>query len=134
MNTATATQPTIHKAELLVCGCRVDPATGTAFSTCPRHTCSPIVKFSELPEHALELIPIPKHAEGMKALCPVCSSPRIVAHSDCIECRDCGAQFLPGEIIGYGLSDDGGPRQCHLCNTIHYGPCSCSQLPTEAQG
>ena len=120
MNTATAPQPNIHAAELLVCGCRVDVHTGAVFSTCPRHTCSAVVRFKELPEHALEVMPITKNAEGLRALCPCCSSPRIVARTDYLECKDCGAQFQPSEIIGYGLCDDGGPRRCD-CGVVHDG-------------
>ena len=120
MNTATTTQPAIHKAEKLLCGCSVDPSTGAIFSACPRHACSSVVRFKELPEQAIELMPIPKHADGLKALCPYCSSQHIVARTDYIECKDCGAQFMPAEIVGYGLSDDGGPRRCK-CGVVHYG-------------
>lgn len=131
MNTAN----TIHKAELLRCGCRVSPTTGETFSLCPRHTCNLAARADELSEHALTLMPVPKHPEGLKALCPVCSSQRIVpvgenAAGINLVCRDCGELFAASQIIGYGASDGGCPRKCD-CGAVHYGQtdtCSlCSQ-------
>lgn len=110
----------------ILCGGRLSEEKEVV-TTCPRHTCSPVASFKELPEHGLELMPFPKHAEGMKALCLACSSQRIVARTDYLECKDCGAQFQPSEIGGFGLSDDARPQICQHCNTVYYWMCSCYQ-------
>jgi hypothetical protein len=124
MNTVTTT---IHRAELLQCGCRVCPDSGAVFTTCPRHTCSPVVSFKELPEHGQTFVALPKHPEGLKPLCPECASPRIRPDTDKITCLEieCGAEFMPSDVSGFALSVDSKPRQCPLCTAISYGPCSC---------
>ena len=114
MNTATTVSAAIHRAELLRCGCRVDVQTGARFITCSSHANTPAAD------------PLAKR-DGMRPLCPVCSSQRIQPAGINILCRDCDALFAASDITGYGLSDDGEARQCHLCNTTYHGAHDCSR-------
>ena len=118
MNTATTVSAAIHRAELLRCGCRVDVQTGARFITCSSHANTPAVD------------PLAKR-DGMRPLCPVCSSQHLKPIGINILCRDCDALFAPADITGYGLSDDGGPRRCE-CGVVHYGrtdTCELCSLP-----
>jgi hypothetical protein len=126
MNTGT-TNKSIHASELAICGCRVDVQTGAVFTTCPRHTCSPVASFKELPEHGLTFVALPKHPEWLKPLCPECASFRVRPTPDNIVCDNCGAEFMPSDVIGFGLSVNSSPRPCSLCTAISYSPCSCQQ-------
>lgn len=125
--TSSHAAPGIHAAELLRCGCRVNTKTGETYTLCPRHTCSSVARFRELPE-SLAVNRLPKK-EGMNPLCPFCSSQRIHPTNEgagCL-CDDCGYEFAVSEINGYALSVDSKPRVCPTCNAIHYGACSCAQ-------
>lgn len=73
---------TIHAAESLLCGCRVDPQTGDLFTTCVRHACHPAMAHAELP------------------YCVFCGSRRL-AHSQSglhLDCKDCGCRFPISEV------------------------------------
>lgn len=114
----TATQNSIHAADRLLCGCQIDAKSGDVFSACSHHTRPPAASFKDMPEHGLELMPIPKH-EGMKALCVQCMSPNLVPHQDYIECKKCGHHFLASEIVNFGLSFP--DSVCLACGNKHFG-------------
>ena len=119
-------QSSIHKAELLACGCRVDPITGAAFIVCSQHA----VPFVDLPEHALERAPISSRG-GLKPLCPFCAShflaqvttasPKGVLH-----CMACGENCTADQIVSFGMSVDSKPTTCPRCNAVVYGACTCN--------
>lgn len=113
MNTGKAVQQGIHSAELLICGCRVDPRTGTAYALCASHRQSAPTEVS-----------IPKK-DGLRALCPTCASQRIFAvginaAGVNLFCCDCNSLFAASQIVGYGQSDDSVARRCD-CGVVHDG-------------
>ena len=120
MNTEATT---IHAAELLLCGCRVDKISGAVFTACARHTCNVLARSIKLPPR----LSLPSHPHGLKPLCPQCASYRISPDVDHVVCGDCGHIFQPSDIVGFALSVDSKPRPCHACNTIHYGVCLCNE-------
>ena len=123
MNTATTVSAAIHRAELLRCGCRVDVQTGARFITCPSHANTPAVD------------PLQKK-DGMRPICPVCSSQRLKPVGINILCMDCDALFGGNEIVGYALSVDSGPKKC-ACGAVHYGQtdtCELCSLPEATHG
>ena len=108
-------QPNIHKAELLACGCRVDPITGAAFIVCAQHA----IPFADLPEQTSK--------RGLKPLCPFCASQQLRPEADAFTCLACGEEFAFTQIAGFGLSVDSKPTQCQKCMAITYSACSCNQ-------
>lgn len=119
----------IHKAELLACGCRVDPITGAALIVCAQHA----IPFVDLPEYALERAPTSSRV-GLKPLCPFCASQHIIVMQQFVgslagiifDCKDCGCRFKPSEINGYAMSVDSKPTTCPRCNAVVYGACTCN--------
>lgn len=119
MNTANA----IHKAELLICGCRT-LTTGEVVTYCARHACSTSAANAELPAEPVRLPKDPR-GQGMKPICVLCASFRIRPDGACIKCDDCGHTFTAADINGFAISVDSKPRVCPACNATHYGACSC---------
>lgn len=66
--------------------------------------------------------------DGMSAACPSCASPSVkqmVSVPSVGFCKGCNTAFHMSDI-GYFYSNSSKPSQCDKCNTITYGPCSCS--------
>ena len=120
-------QSSIHKAELLACGCRVDPITGAAFVVCAQHA----IPFPAKTDIDIVVLRAPTGA--LKPLCPFCASQHIVAPQQVVEspasiildCKDCGCRFKSSEITGYAMSLDSKPTTCPQCNAVVYGACTC---------
>jgi len=75
-----ALRVTAHCAELLTCGCRVDPQTGDVFTACARHACHPVMADAELPR------------------CPFCASRNLTTSTAGLHlvCNACGCRFPVG--------------------------------------
>ena len=113
---ALMSKPSIYRSELLHCGCRVDPATGTHFVVCEEHSRNyPEVTMMTIVSDALP------NRDGLKPLCPECGSLRLVPAKDGVDCLACNANFAAEDIVSYGLSVDSKPRYCPNCNSLHYG-------------